>query len=363
MLLSLAACGGTKPSGDGDVYDAAFAQFDAKDKVVTGDDIAMTWEQLFFFLARTYKDSITASGVDAFYADTDAGKALRQSVLDDSIEYAMQLAAVERKARAQGFTLTEEQLAALEVQFASYLENNTTETTSAESLLWSYFHATLDEFKYVNTVNTLKYLLVKEKYASALAVTDEQIEDYFSEAEVFHAKHILLMTVDSATRQPLSAAEIAAKRVLANEVLTKLAAFDGDDFDAYFTDLMVQYNEDNGEPLTGYTFTTKQMVSEFENATRDLALGHYTPQYVESTYGYHIIYRLPLDYDMTILQQQDTMRDTVKLELAMASFDEMLNDEIEQLTPNLTLAAKLKTIDLATLFPRDKADITFSAAN
>ncbi|MBQ7793275.1 MAG: peptidylprolyl isomerase, partial [Clostridia bacterium] len=98
-------------------------------------------------------------------------------------------------------------------------------------------------------------------------------------------------TIDPVTQQPLSDEEIAKKKVLADDLNKRVLA--GEDFDA----LMKEYSEDPGLETSpdGYFFSSGEMVSEFENTTA--ALGFNEIGFTESSFGYHIIKRLPVTKD------------------------------------------------------------------
>ena len=67
---------------------------------------------------------------------------------------------------------------------------------------------------------------------------------------------------------------------------------DGVDFNL----LIEEYNTDPGQMKgTSYTFTYGEMVEEFETAAFSLEVEAYTLEPVKSTYGYHVIKRLPLN--------------------------------------------------------------------
>lgn len=132
--------------------------------------------------------------------------------------------------------------------------------------------------------------------------------------EYYHCKHILLSTLnlqyetetapENATDEEKSAideknaksAEEAKSEIKkkAEEVLAKVNA--GEDFDK----LISEYNEDPGESQNedgsydGYYFKSGSMVQEFEDAFMQLE-DNQTSDIVETSYGYHIIKRLPLD--------------------------------------------------------------------
>ena len=102
--------------------------------------------------------------------------------------------------------------------------------------------------------------------------------------------------MDTATGEALSDEAIAEKKALAEELAEKLKNYTGDDLASYFAELADEYSEDPGRASypTGYTFTTGSMVKEFEDAAYALDEGAVS-DIVESSFGYHILLRLPLD--------------------------------------------------------------------
>lgn len=64
---------------------------------------------------------------------------------------------------------------------------------------------------------------------------------------------------------------------------------------ASFDKLVEEFNTDPGQGEEGYTFTKGEMVKEFEEAAFALGKNSYTKTPVKSAYGYHIIYRYPLN--------------------------------------------------------------------
>jgi len=78
---------------------------------------------------------------------------------------------------------------------------------------------------------------------------------------------------------------------LARKVLER--AKKGEDFDA----LVEAFGEDPGANYAGYTFGEGEMVHEFEKASFALKIGEIS-DIVETTYGYHIIKRIPGMYEL-----------------------------------------------------------------
>lgn len=127
--------------------------------------------------------------------------------------------------------------------------------------------------------------------------SDEDVQTHIEdELGYYRVKHILLSTKDSETDAPLSDADKAEKKALAEDLLAQLR--DADDPVALFDQLMNEHSEDPG--LTsypnGYEAYAGQMVPEFEAASYALAHNEIS-DIVESDHGYHIILRLPMDLD------------------------------------------------------------------
>jgi len=129
---------------------------------------------------------------------------------------------------------------------------------------------------------------------SELYASEDALADYAAEQGYITADHILVMTVDPESREPLEDAVVAEKRALAEDLLWRLR--DSRDPVALFKTLADEYSEDTGRAANpdGYTFAEGTMVDEFDAAARALAENEYS-DIVESVYGYHIILRKPLD--------------------------------------------------------------------
>ena len=126
----------------------------------------------------------------------------------------------------------------------------------------------------------------------------EDLAVYAADQNYITADHILLSTKDLTTGEALTDEQKAEKKALAEEIKQKLDACEGDidELTALFQELADQYSEDPGRETypTGYTFTTGSMVQEFEDAAYALSEGEVS-EVVESSLGYHILLRLPLD--------------------------------------------------------------------
>lgn len=169
------------------------------------------------------------------------------------------------------------------------------------------------------------------------ALSDEEAKEYFDN-NYYRAKHILISTRDSATQAELDDAQKAQKKALAEELLER--AKGGEDFDA----MVSEYSEDPGSAAKpdGYFFTDGTMVEEFQETTKSLGMGEFG--LCETTYGYHIIQRLPLDDDAELYASElenaraeiesDYIETAVKEKLAGMLEEKGLTLEINEETYN-----------------------------
>ena len=224
-----------------------------------------------------------------------SGVSVLDYVKDDAIRTVKQQLVLENMARQYGVTLTEENLSALAQQRAQYVEAMGSEDAyRAELNKLGLRSETYDRILSSDYLYTGLYELFSTP-GSALAPTEDQLVDLAAEEGFISADHILIMTVDPATGQPLDDDIVARKRATAEDLLAQLRA--SDDPAALFAALADEYSEDTGRASNpnGYTFNENSgFVTEFTDAAYALAEGEIS-DIVESMYGYHILLRKPLD--------------------------------------------------------------------
>ncbi|NLB82240.1 MAG: hypothetical protein GX800_11680 [Clostridiaceae bacterium] len=134
-------------------------------------------------------------------------------------------------------------------------------------------------------------------------VSENDAIDYFNN-KIARVKHILFMTVDQQTNQPLEVAQLEQVKIKAEDILAKAKA--GQDFDS----LVAEYSEDPGSATQpdgyylgkGYVLGQQggAMVPSFETASLELKVDEIS-DLVETNYGFHIIKRYA--NDQTVYQQ------------------------------------------------------------
>ena len=186
-------------------------------------------------------------------------------------------------------------------------EGATVEDLAAE--LESGSHLTVDGLRYYSESVALYSALFQELYgAEGEKLTDEEVIAALEEEGYLSAGHILFMTIDPSTGKELEESVIAEKLEKAEAVVEELRAIkDPDKMLKRFAELKEEYCEDTGKQTypDGYTFTTGTMVKEFEETVK--ALGEYEiSDPVKTSYGYHVIVRLPLKSDSTLMNGQSS---------------------------------------------------------
>lgn len=137
---------------------------------------------------------------------------------------------------------------------------------------------------------TLPVVLAREM---GIKITDEDVKKFyddpantpaFEQPEMVRASHILLLTSDLETHQPLSEAQKAAKHKQMEDILKQARA------GTNFAELAKKYSEDPGSKDNGgeYTFPRGKMDPKFENTAFSLKPNEIS-DIIETTYGYHII--------------------------------------------------------------------------
>ena len=165
----------------------------------------------------------------------------------------------------------------------------------------------------LDEIFTLQYRrdLATKDYAKSL-VTESEINDYYENEFIgdIEASHILITAdyASDATSDEKTAAEEAALNQ-AQEIILKLN--NGEDF----AELAKSYSKDGSASDGGALgrFGHGDMVSEFETAAYELAVGEYTKEPVKTQYGYHIILKTK-EYEKDSLEDAkeeivETLRD------------------------------------------------------
>ena len=272
--------------------------------VMTVDGVDVSAEEYLYWLgyATEYVGYYQFGDPAAIDWEMDTGSG---TVTEYLVNNARDLAAFNQVIRNQcaqrNIAMTAEQEAQLDQQMADAVENSGGQDNFELAL--KEVNRTEEGLRSMYSASNFLYPALQEQMfpaQDAAALTAEELAQWASDKGLMQVKHILFKTVDD-SGSPLSDEEIAAARQKAEDTLAQLQA--SDDMENLFDQLMNELSEDGryadgtlGAP-DGYLFGEGEMVQEFEDAAK--ALGeHELSGIVETSYGYHILLRLPVDTEM-----------------------------------------------------------------
>lgn len=217
------------------------------------------------------------------------GKPLEQFLKERGLESIKTYQVVENQAEALDCGLTREQAAEIDRLLEQTIQEQGGDVAFEKWLL--QVGLSREGYERIIRVNYFLENLQERMEKEAGPLEEGDVAAYIEENDILRAKHILLMTMDPVTGEPLPEEEKAAKKAEAEEILAELQA--AEDLPEAFDRLMNLHSEDSGLATNpdGYTFTAGQMVKPFEEGTRALEYGQLSGL-VESDFGYHIILRL-----------------------------------------------------------------------
>lgn len=266
----------------------------------------MQYEDYFKQMAAYY--GITADWTGS--VGDGSGQTYAQSLLNETNETLASFMAIHALAREQGVSLDEEALKALEPeQMAVDIcgEGATLEQLAEE--LEQGSHMTIEGFRYYSESVALYSKLMEKLYGKeGEKISEEEIIKTLEDQGYVSAHHILFMTIDPMTGKELEEKDIAEKLETANRLVAELRAIeDKEELAKRFRELKDEYCEDTGKQAypDGYTYTPGTMVTEFEdtvNAQKEYEIS----DPVKTSYGYHIIMRLPLSAESLLFSAQGT---------------------------------------------------------
>lgn len=295
-------------------YDALYASHEPDEVVaqINGKDVC--WDEYFYWLyyncaqAENYIGTMANYGLAISWDDAleeGSDQSIAEYVVASTGEQIKQMHSIEEFAEENNIVLDEEALAAIEEQvqstIASVCGEDATEEDFEEYLAQAYM--TRELYDRMNRINTLYQQGYIQLYGeTGERVTDETALKYLEDNGYLSANHILFMTIDSTTGDALDDETVAAQEAKAKELAAELQAItDPKELLDRFAELKEEYCEDTGKTTypDGYTFTSGTMVTEFEDACN--ALEEYqVSDPVLSSYGYHVIVRLPLSPDSVV---------------------------------------------------------------
>lgn len=329
--------------------DAASKKYDGSAVVATVNGTEVTWKLYYYLIGSLTSQYINYTmAIPDFSADMGDGTTL-QDAMREALEARIKYYTV-AITEAENRGLTDTVNAEVDEQWNSIVE----QYGGLDALMEAIENAYLDEptYRMLLTSNAAFNAIMVDSYGTAgEKLTDGDVLTWANDNNYLHCKHILFLTQndDGTDKTDEEKAEI---RKEAEATLAELRTLEDDReaMIARFDELMADADDPGMTTFPdGYTFTSNQMVQEFEDGTR--ALEEYAiSDIVESSYGYHIILRLPLDPEGKTLSQDSGTGDymTLRADAANELFNAMLLDWIE--TSTVEWQGDFGTMDYNELF-------------
>ncbi len=281
-------------------YRGAYENYEPDAVVMTVNGTEITWKEYYGWLYSIMEQYEMYMGTEFAWTDLYS----ETQTLEEYAKYytetmCAQYAVVAAEAESAGLQLTEDEEKAIDDMLASDAQNYT--GGDVDSFI-EFLEATFMDEEYYHFIQACAIYyqnLYKENFgAEGEKLSDEDVEDFLSTNGFLYAKHILFLTTDE-TGASMDEAAKAEKLALAEDTLQQLKASKSqDELLAKFDELMNSLSEDTGLAAypNGYYFLPGEMVTQFEEGTK--ALENYgVSDIVETSYGYHIILRLPIGPD------------------------------------------------------------------
>lgn len=172
--------------------------------------------------------------------------------------------------------------------------------------------------------NNYRQSLVLEEYIKTDVITEEEIQEYYDN-DIFgdsSVRHILIIPeVDDDMDED---EEADAKREALEEATKIIETLqDSENLEEDFQEIAKDQSDDEGTASEGGLLeninSDSGLAEEFWEAARDLKVGEFTTEPIETEFGYHIIYKVSQKDKPTLDEVRDTILDNL--------VDELLSEE------------------------------------
>lgn len=319
-------------------YDAMFASHAPDEVVMTVDGEEVTWETYFYYLRSEIgnMDSLFTYYYGGepqwgLVADETTGKTIGESMSDLAKEDILQLYGIGRFAEENGGEITAEQQAVLDEEMKQVAERACGEGATDEDFN-AYLKTIYANRELYDRISRISYLIdscfAKLYGENGELISDEDAAAYIEDNGYAQFNHILFMCIDPTTGAALDETAQAEKLKQAEALAEELRAAEStEELLALYAQRKEELDEDTGKTAypDGYIVTPDApYVPEFLDGGYALA-DYEVSDPVKSSYGYHVMLRLPVTID-TVLDEStgDNARSLKAQELYNRSLSEYL---------------------------------------
>ena len=325
-------------------FAAAFEAFAPDTEMIAVGGYTISWAELFFLFREQLRSGSPASvGVMGLSHIMEDGRTYAETVKENAADSALRFRSYEYGANLIGFEVTEDQRSFLYYSAENMIDSVGSEESFLELLWLNNSVKDRELFDYLLYQDYLPYFIFQEMYGGyGESLSDEDMARMTEGENYMTAKHIMRMKDDSGDLTPKRELEI---------VLRQLRSYDGEYIDDFFDSLMFEHSQDEGglyDFPDGYLFRPTEMEASFDAACMALEIGEIS-DVIETEVGFHIIYRLPINYDIVpIVETRQGETDSLRILKAMDLFEIDTAGWRGALTP--VFSDVFRSIDLSAIF-------------
>ncbi len=277
LFMMLVLCVGVM-NGCGGTSDDSQVVAKVGDEVITVGELKYTIE----VIKMQSVGQLQGDDVEEFWNTDKDGKDAESYIREKAMELLIDVSVMAQTAKDNDLSISADEINKEFTDNAEALQQTMDTYGVSKETLKAVYRKQMLYSKYGERV-----LAVSERFNPS----DDVLKEVFAK-NFYKAQHILVMTIDQTTGQKLPQEQLDAKKAEIEALLKQ--AKGGADFQA----LMMEHSEDPGKDSApdGYVFSDGEMVTEFYEGTAALEENGIS-DIIESSYGYHIIKRIPLDME------------------------------------------------------------------
>jgi hypothetical protein len=316
--------------------------FDRDAIMISAGNEHITWAELYSHIYSTIANFTGFFHNTVDWSEIVQGdETLAAMVLEQATENALTLLLYRYGASRLNVVIDQEDLDRRAEEMQAIIEHYGSLEIFTQALRIEYGFYDFETFESViDTERLLSHLLTSLYGEFGADLPDEIAEEFAAREGFMMARHILVMsTEDDSAREAID--EIHERL---------LQRVQDEDFVDYFTELMLEYSEDPGSLANpeGYLFQPWDMVEPFSIAAMELSYGEMS-EVVETSFGYHIILRLPVDFDaVPISIAGQGMAHSLRQVAATDNFPAVMEQWREEMNP--VFSELYHSIDIARIF-------------
>jgi len=324
-------------------FEAAFGAFAPDTIMVRGGDFTVTWAQLYVYLFNAVNELLHSFDMggewsDVLFEDVTLGDVTLGRAIEEAVQYLI----FEYGAYVSGVTLSDVDLNMLAEETEALVDmyGDVEELAVVLRAFGGFYSIELFE-SMIATQHLVEVLMDALFGVDATLFPDEDVAVYAEGEGYMMVKHIFRVKTFEGDNASLIELEV---------VLQELQEYDGDDIESFFETLMLEQSEDPGIARypDGFLFQFPDMAIPFSQTSATLRLGEFS-DIIETEFGYHIILRIPINYDVVPigienLGQFYTLRQLAASDSLSSLLQEWRNEMV------LEFAPEFESINMADIF-------------